>query len=177
MLSIYTSRCSNAYHKWWHATERKWKYILLKLKSTWYISRHVKCGRGTESFGGGCSDGELVGDTRVELGEQMMGGVGGQRHRESGSLERHRRVERAQTAVADLWSGGHRNLRFTFCSTELHTSLFSSTTTNSTSYCMMIPLGSDGSFQYRRILSSNGVALTDWLGTAPGTINTHTLCY
>lgn len=39
---------------------------------------------------------------------------------------------------------------------------------------MMTPLGSVGSFQERLIVSSDGVALSDWLGTGPGTTNAQT---
>lgn len=38
----------------------------------------------------------------MQLGEQVVGGVGRQRHSQSGPLQRHRRVEGAHAAVADL---------------------------------------------------------------------------
>lgn len=70
--------------------------------STWNVSGHIKRGCRTEPFGGGCTYRELVRDTWVKHGEQVMGGVWGQRRCESRPLERHRRVKWTDAAVADL---------------------------------------------------------------------------
>lgn len=69
------------------------------------VSGDVERGGGTEAFGGGRTDGELVRDAWVELGERVVGGVGGQGHREPRPLEGHGRVEGAHAAVADLRRG------------------------------------------------------------------------
>lgn len=70
---------------------------------TWNISSHVQSGGGAEPFGGGGTYWELICDPWVELGKDVMGGVGGQGHCQSWPLERHRRVKWTQAAVADLW--------------------------------------------------------------------------
>ena len=54
----------------------------------------------------------MVRDARVELGKQVVGGVGGKRRREARPLQRNRGVEGTDTAVADLRRGRKTETRF-----------------------------------------------------------------
>lgn len=147
--------------------------------STWDISCHIERGCRTKPFRGWCSYRHLVCDTWVELRKHVMGGVWRQWHCEPWSLQRHRRVKRMHATVADLsWIRDRETIFyfifFTCFQSIAVLSLATTTAANdSTSYCIMTPLGSVGSFQERLIVSSDGVALSDWLGTGPGTVNTH----
>lgn len=155
------------------------QHILKCIFSTWNISCHIERGCRTKPFRGRCSYRQLVCDTWVELRKHVMGGVWRQWHCEPWSLQRHRRVKRMHATVADLsWSRESETIfffyLFIFFQRIAVLSLASTTAANdSTSYCIMTPLGSVGSFQERLIVSSDGVALSDWLGTGPGTVNTH----
>lgn len=70
---------------------------------TWNISRHVHCGCLAESFGGGRTYRELIRDARVELGKEVVGGVGRQGHCQSWPLKSHWGIKRMQATAADLW--------------------------------------------------------------------------
>lgn len=69
---------------------------------TWNIRGHVQCDCLAEPFGGGRTYRELICDAWVELGKEVIGGIGGQGYRQSWLIKRHWRVKRMQAAVADL---------------------------------------------------------------------------
>lgn len=73
-----------------------------KVLLTWDVCGHIQRGCSAKPFGGGCTNGELVRDPRVELREEVVCGVGGQGHHEARPLEGNRGVKRAKTTVADL---------------------------------------------------------------------------